>query len=62
MFKRLAAAASVSVIAVVGLAPAASAASHGSWHQPKPSITKIIDWDAPKPAPGGPTTQAIDWD
>ena len=62
MIKRLAAAASVSVLAIVGLAPAASAAASEARHQPKPSIVKIIDWDAPKPAPGGPTTQAIDWD
>lgn len=58
MFKRLAAAAAVSVIAAVGIAPAASAAP-----QPKSKIVKIIDWDAPKPtAPSGPSTRAIDWD
>ncbi|MEJ7635152.1 hypothetical protein [Aeromicrobium sp.] len=57
MFKRLIAAASVSVIAAVGLAPAASAAP-----RQEHKIVKGIDWDAPQPAPTGAATNAIDWD
>lgn len=62
MLKRLVAAASVTIIAGVGIAPAASAASsEGRHHQYKPKVVKIIDWDAPTPAPGF-STQRIDWD
>ena len=42
MFKRLVAAAFVSVLTVVGIAPAASAApGHGSGHV----VQQAIDWD-----------------
>ncbi|WP_344766723.1 hypothetical protein [Aeromicrobium panaciterrae] len=58
MFKRSLAAACISALVVVGVAPAASAAPR-SHHR----IASVIDWDAPSPtAPSGPTTSAIDWD
>ena len=68
--KRLVVGVFVSAVAVVGVAPAASAAPHRDGHSAvakvkvkKPKIAKIIDWDAPKPAPGrGYSIQRIDWD
>jgi hypothetical protein len=58
VLKRLAAAAFVSAIAVVGIAPAGSAVPRTD-HK----VVKIIDWDASQPsAPGGAATHAIDWD
>ncbi|MDR7086437.1 hypothetical protein J2X11_001276 [Aeromicrobium panaciterrae] len=58
LFKRSLAAVCASVLLVVGVAPAASAAKRP--HAPK--VVQVIDWDAPKPAPGGATNRAIDWD
>ncbi|AXT85561.1 hypothetical protein C6I20_10405 [Aeromicrobium sp. A1-2] len=61
MLKRLAAAASVSVLAIVGLAPSASAMSPAEYRHSK--IVKAIDWDAPTADGGGNSSQrAIDWD
>ena len=66
--KRLVVGLFVSAVAVVGIAPAASAAtSHDTSTVvakiKKPAAPKVIDWDAPAPvAGGGFTTQRIDWD
>jgi hypothetical protein len=68
--KRLVVGVFVSAVAVVGIAPAASAAPHHEVRTAvakvkvkKPKAPKVIDWDAPAPAPrGGYTTQRIDWD
>ena len=67
VMKRLVVGVFVSAVAVVGIAPAASAdGSHDTrtvvakLYKPKPP--KVIDWDAPKPVSGGYTTQRIDWD
>jgi hypothetical protein len=70
MMKRLVVGVFVSAVAVVGIAPAASAASShdartrsvvATLKKPKPP--KVIDWDAPSPVSGGGfTTQRIDWD
>ena len=70
MFKRLAVAASVSALALMGTVSGSSAAPSSDGVQtfkvakfkaPKPP--KAIDWDAPAPAPGGGfSTNHIDWD
>lgn len=72
MFKRLVIAASVSVVAFIGLGPAAGASADTATQDVSvkavqytvKSPGRIIDWDAPAPAPGdgGATTQRIDWD
>jgi hypothetical protein len=62
MLKRLVVAASVSLVAIVGLAPAASAVPKNNtkivsaidWHAP----TKAIDWHAPAAAS---VQRSIDW-
>jgi len=68
--KRLVAGVFVSAFAIVGIAPAASAASSREPSQATvvklPKTFKIIDWDvidwdAP-PADGGYSTNRIDWD
>ncbi|WP_332643834.1 hypothetical protein [Aeromicrobium sp.] len=59
MLKRSLAAVCASILLVVGVAPAASAANRPQ----APKVVKAIDWDAPRPtAPGGPIANAIDWD
>jgi len=73
--KRFAAAAIVSAVSVVGLAPAAQADPGTSettivkirpgiidWDFNKPVTPRIIDWDSIPKAPGGPIATAIDWD
>jgi hypothetical protein len=66
--KRLVVGVFVSAVAVVGIAPGASAASSHHSHSvvaklKKPKAPKVIDWDAPSPVSGGGfTTQRIDWD
>lgn len=66
MFKRLLVAASVSALALLGLAPSASAAKTSDHvvvkvHKVKPA--KAIDWDAPAADGGGYTVaRSIDWD
>lgn len=66
--KRLVVGVFVSAVAVVGIAPGASAASsHDTTTMvvkvKKPKAPKVIDWDAPTPVSGGGfTTQRIDWD
>jgi hypothetical protein len=58
VFKRLVAGVFVSVLAIVGVAPAATAVP-----KQHTKVVTVIDWDAPKPAaPSGPSTRAIDWD
>jgi hypothetical protein len=61
VLKRLAAAASVTVLAVVGLAPTASAATPNHRHV---KIVKAIDWDAPPAHTSGTIKilRSIDWD
>lgn len=54
--KRIAAAAAISALALVGVAPAAHAAPGNSERAVKVS-PRAIDWDAADPAP-----RAIDWD
>lgn len=72
--KRLVVGVFVSSVAVLGIAPGASAATSHQTHSavakikkvkaPKtPKAPKVIDWDAPSPISGGGfTTQRIDWD
>ncbi|WP_456696461.1 hypothetical protein [Aeromicrobium sp. P5_D10] len=71
MFKRLVVATSVSALAILGSVSGASAEEStasgttvvkvAKYKAPKPP--KVIDWDAPTPAPGGGvTTMRIDWD
>nr|MCW2727030.1 hypothetical protein [Aeromicrobium sp.] len=68
--KRLVVGVFVSALTVFGLAPAASAAPSSDpstvtiqkAKKPKAIDWDIIDWDAAKPAPGGVSTFAIDWD
>jgi hypothetical protein len=67
--KRLVVGVFVSALTVVGVAPAASAATSRSHtavavvKAKKPKVPKAIDWDAAKPAPkGGLQAQGIDWD
>ena len=69
MFKRLAAAASVSALIVLGSVSGATAATTSSDQAPavtvKPHKFKqklIIDWDTTPADGGGATTQRIDWD
>lgn len=68
--KRLVAGVFVSAVAIVGIAPAASAATSSETGHVKvaklPKTFKIIDWDvidwdAP-PADGGYSANRIDWD
>jgi hypothetical protein len=65
--KRLVVGVFVSAVAVVGIAPVASAAPRDTHiavaKLKKPKAPKVIDWDAPSRSPrGGFTTQRIDWD
>ncbi|MCL8252319.1 MULTISPECIES: hypothetical protein [Aeromicrobium] len=66
--KRLVVGVFVSAVAVVGIAPVASAATSSDTTAvakakvKKPKAPKVIDWDAPAPVSGGYTTQRIDWD
>jgi hypothetical protein len=66
--KRLVVGVFVSAVAVVGIAPGASAAAPRDTHTAvakvkKPKPPKVIDWDAPSRISGGGfTTQRIDWD
>lgn len=57
LIKRSLAAVGASILLAVGVAPAASAAKPA-----KPKVVKVIDWEAPKPAPGGATYKLIDWE
>jgi hypothetical protein len=65
--KRLVVGVFVSAVAVVGVAPVASAApreTHTAVAKlKKPKAPKVIDWDAPAPvAGGGFSAKRIDWD
>lgn len=67
--KRLVAGVLLSGLTLFGAAPVASAAPSGDTSivkvakVKKPKAPKIIDWDAPAPAPGGGfSAQRIDWD
>lgn len=69
MTKRLIAGVLLSGLTLFGVAPVASAATSSDSSVvkvakvKKPKAPKVIDWDAPAPAPGGGvTTQRIDWD
>lgn len=66
MIKRLVVGVFVSGLTMFSVAPAATAATPSApvVKVAKPKPGKVIDWDAPAPAPGdgGATTQRIDWD
>ncbi len=62
--KRIVAAAFVSAITVVGIAPAADAVPSDRSSKIATIRPGVIDWDSPSPTAGsgGATTQRIDWD
>lgn len=70
MIKRLVVGVFVSGLTMFAVAPAATAAASSDSvvvkvaKPTKPTPGKVIDWDAPAPAPsdGGASTQRIDWD